>query len=233
MALVATLMAVSCNKEEKPKKDDKKDKEDVEYIAPITIDGQFADWAKLDASKVATATSVEGADKDALKLVKVYADELYVYIYFEWDTDLVESDAENDEQVPFHVYINGDNDTSTGGFADQFEDACMDLLLEGFLFDSDDQITAYDPECFKWCGEVNGSGWDNNWEDIDSPAGFVTGAGVNGKYEMSICRELYPAGKMATDFSIGFDIQQGWDSVGVLPNAAEGNANSLPVVTVK
>lgn len=228
LAATALVFCISCKKDNGSDKKDKGKEETPEYVAPITIDGDFSDWAKLDASKVASAKSEEGASHEALKLVKVYADAYYVYIYFEWDKELIEFNS--DEFVPFHIYLNGDGDITTGGFADQFTDACTELLFEGFLTDGE-KIISYEPSAFKWAGEVNGSGWE--WEDIDSASGLCSGAGVVGKYELSITRELYPLGKLADNFSIGFDIQQAWDSAGILPNSVEGTAETLQVVTDK
>ena len=240
MVIAATCFAAVCckkadnndNPNNNQKDPDKPNEEQpAKYTAPIKIDGDFSDWAKLDDSKVATARNSDGSSYEALKIVKVYADEMYVYIYFEWDKELIEHSG--DELVPLHIYINGDGDASTGGFADEFEDACMDFMTEGFLFDGNDKVTSYDPGCYKWEGEVNGSGWDDCWVDIDSSSDLFVGAGVEGKYELAMTRELYPLGKLADNFSIGFDIQQSWDSVGILPNSAEGHAASLQVVTVK
>ena len=235
---IAAMVAVSCGKPDDNKggKNDNKN-EDEEYVAPITIDGDFADWAKLDASKMATATTNPDANKTALKLVKVYADELFVYVYFEWDKDQISHEPDV-EHVPFHVYINGDGDTSTGGFADQWLDACADVMFEGFLTDGTN-VVSYEPGVYQWVGEPNGSGWDDCWEELGDFPGLTSGAGVEGKYEMAITRELYPIGKWANTFSIGFDIQQDWDSVGILPNDAvsednpSGHANSLTVITNK
>lgn len=229
MAVAATAFAVSCKKDVKPNPNPKPiDNDDPEYVAPITIDGDFADWAKLDASKVATATYQEGASHEALKTLKVYADELYVYIYIDWDKEMVEFN--DGEHIPVHLYINGDGDATTGGYGDQWTDACTDLLTEGFLTDGT-QFISYEASCFNWTGEANGTGW--NWGDLDSAADLFVGAGVNGKYEMAMTRELYPLGKLADTFSIGVDIQQAWESVGVLPEGAEGPVASLQVVTVK
>ena len=124
MAIAATILAVSCKKND-PKPGpgpDPEDPEDPEYVMPITIDGDFSDWAKLDASKMVVAQSAEGATKEALKVVKVYADEFFVFVYFEWDKDQISYEPDV-EHVPFHVYINGDNDFTTGGYADQWADA--------------------------------------------------------------------------------------------------------------
>jgi hypothetical protein len=234
LAMTAAILAVSvsCNK---PNDDDEEGGgEDSEYVAPITIDGNFSDWAKLDASKIATATTDPEASHTALKLVKVYADPVFVFVYFEWDKDQVSYEA-GVEHVPFHCYINADGDASTGGFLDQFSDAATDILFEGWIY-PDGVLGSYEPEVCAWSGEVNGSGW--SWEGLGDFNGICSGAGIEGKYEFQIVRELMPT-KLADVFSIGFDIQQNWDSVGVLPNShatednPAGTAPSLTVTTVK
>ncbi len=233
----ATFMFAACDPQNVDP-DDPDGPDEQEYVQPIDIDGDFADWGKLDANKIATAKCNADASKTALKLVKVYADEYFIFVYFEWDKEQIAHEPDV-EHVPFHVYLNGDGDAPTGGFGDQWNDACTELLLEGFIYPDGSSVGSYDPDCFQWIGDPNGSGW--SWSDIILPAGsgFTKGAGVEGKYEFQIVRELYPLGKIADNFSIGFDIQQSWDSVGVLPNAAvtddnpSGLAASLQVVTVK
>ena len=133
LAIAATLSAVSCNKNNAGGKKPK-DKEEKEYVAPIKVDGDFSDWAKLDATKVATATCDPDATKTALKLVKVYADEVFVFIYFEWDKEEVPhyaptnpADENTGAYAPFHIYMNGDGSTATGGFAGQWSDAATDV----------------------------------------------------------------------------------------------------------
>ena len=217
------------------------DKDDpAEYVQPIEIDGNFADWAKLDAANVATAKVTPDATKDALKLVKVYADEYFIFVYFEWDTEQTNW-VPDEDHVPFHMYINSDGDSTTGGFGDQWSDACSDVCLEGSLYDASG-MTSYDPGAYLWIGEANGSGW--SWEPdgenvLASGSGLCSGAGVPGKYEIALTRELWPTGKIADNFSIGFDIQCNWDSVGILPigevteDNPSGIAPSLQVKTVK
>ena len=239
LAMTAAILAVSCKKD-----DDEEEggggEENTEYVAPITIDGAFADWAKLDANKVSEAKTDPEATHNALKVVKVYADKYFIFVYFEWDKDQITWDADT-ENVPFHVYLNGDGDASTGGFSDEFSDACADALFEGFIYPGG-TLGSYDPAVYKWIGDPNGAGW--GWSDGDAPilasgSGLCKGAGVEGKYEFQITRELYPLGTIADNFSIGFDIQQSWDSVGILPNShatddnPAGTAPSLQVKTVK
>ena len=203
--------------------------------ANITIDGDFSDWAELPEGSFSQTYGDEEATHPALTHCKVFANAEKVYVYIEWDTDQITYEADV-EHVPFHCYINTDGDESTGGFADQFSDACTDILLEGFLYDGG-VMGPYSPWAFSWAGDPNGSGW--SWAD----AGEVEadGAGIDGKYEFSLTRASFDAFgfPIADEFSIGFDIQQSWDSVGILPNAApsEDNASgimpSLKVVTWK
>ena len=234
-AAVAAFALVACDPKDNPDNPDNPD-DPQEYVQPIEIDGDFADWAKLDASKIATAKCPADANKTALKLVKVYADEYFIFVYFEWDKEQITHQPDV-EHVPFHVYLNGDGDASTGGYADQFTDACTDVLFEGFIYPDGAAVGSYEPECFKWIGDVNGTGW--SWDGLGDVAGICEGAGVEGKYEFCITRELYPLGKIADNFSIGFDIQQSWDSVGVLPIGTPTDDNptgyiaSLQVKTVK
>ena len=168
-------------------------------------------------------------------MVKVYADQQFIYVYFEWDTEMIQFSEENNEWVPFQCFVNSDGDVSTGGYSDDFSDACSDILLEGYL------LWPYDPAVYPWVSGPNRSGW--LWGDplIDVGYGLGQGAGVieEGKYEFLINRSMlsqcgYP---IADVFSIGFEILQYWDPVGVLPNAPvtidnpKGLAPSLQVVT--
>ena len=245
LAMTASILmvstAVSCNKNNP---DDEEEGGSSEYVAPIKIDGDFSDWAKLDANKIASATCDKGATKNALKTVKVYADAIYVFVYFEWDKDQISYNPNtapadqdsNAEEVPFHIYLNVDGDAKTGGFGDQFSDACTDIMFEGFIYPGGTSIGSYEPGLYEWTGEANGSGW--SWAGLGDFNNLTAGAGIEGKYEFQIARELLPK-KLADTFSIGFDIQQSWDSVGILPNAAVtednpgGLAPSLQVTTVK
>ena len=84
LAIAAMVLVASCNKN--PKHDPKPTPEpepEPEYVAPITIDGDFADWAKLDASKVAVTTCNPDSKLLALKTVKAYADEQFIFLYVE------------------------------------------------------------------------------------------------------------------------------------------------------
>ena len=232
LAMTAAILAVSvsCNK---PNDDDEDEGGETTYEAPINIDGDFSDWSKITG--YAEAKCDPEATKTALKLVRVYADEVYVFVYFEWDKDQITHEPDV-EHVPFHCYINTDGDASTGGYGDQFTDACTELLFEGFIYPEGSVVGSYEPGVYEWIGETNGTGWE--WNDLGEFNNLTAGAGIEGKYEFQIARELMPK-KLADNFSIGFDIQQNWDSVGILPNShvtddnPGGHAPSLQVKTVK
>ena len=208
-------------------------------IKNITIDGDFADWAELADGSFSKTYGDEDATHPALTHCKVYATAEKIFVYIEWDTDQVTYEPDV-EHVPFHCYINSDGDASTGGYDDQFSDACSDILTEGWLYDSAG-MGSYDPGVYPWTGEPNGHGWGWGEAILPDGQGLGVGAGVEGKYVFSLDRATL-AGlgfPVADEFSIGFDIQQNWESVGILPNAAPSEDNpsgvvpSLKVKTVK
>ena len=238
LAMTASILmvSVSCNKNNGD--DDEDDGGDEpEYVAPIKVDGDFSDWAKLPSANVAEAKCDPEATKTALKVVKVYADPVYVFVYFEWDKDQITHEPDV-EHVPLHCYINTDGDASTGGYGDEFSDAASEIMFEGFVYPDGAKVGSYEPGVYEWVGEVNGTGWEGCWNDLGEFNGLTSGAGIEGKYEFQIARELLPK-KLADTFSIGFDLQQGWESVGVLPNPhvtddnPGGLAPSLQVKTKK
>lgn len=203
--------------------------------ASIAIDGDFADWAALPEGSFSQSFGDEDATHAALTYCKVYADAEKVYVYVEWDMEYIEDKS----WVPFHCYINTDGDASTGGYSDQFSDACSDVLLEGAVY-ADDEICSYWAGGYPWIGEPNASGW--GWapdtDNIFPEEAPTEGAGIDGKYEFSIDRKMFAdAGfPFADEFSIGFDIQQNWSSVGVIPNAApseESPSGTVPSLKVK
>ncbi len=204
---------------------------------PILVDGDFSDWDKLDPSRIAVTACDPDAIHSALTLAKVYADEEFVYVYFEWDKDQITHNTYG-EQVPLEIFLNGDGDLSTGGFADMFSDAGFEVMVEGYIYPDGISIGSFDPIVYPWVGETNAFGWD--WGDplLEEGSGFCAGAGSEGKYELSIRRDLYPLGELADNFSVGLAILQYWDAVGVLPNAAvtesnpSGHAPSLWVQTI-
>ena len=208
---------------------------ETEYVNPIDVtDGTAADWDKLDAKYVATTTHADGASMDGLKSVKVYADEMYINLLVEVNDEVVTVR----DWTPFHVYFNADNNAATGGFGDQWITADVDVMLETAIY-ADGAVNAYNPAVFKWWGADGESGWlwtnpevegtaENGW-GAEVPEGSMpigTAQAVEGgKIEIQLMWELIPA-NWAEKFTVGFDIQQSWNSVGILPNAADAEDGS-------
>lgn len=203
-------------------------------------DGSLADWNSLPSGYVVSAVCPSDAKLLGLKSVKVYATEWYINILIEPNM----AKLPDLEWVPLHIFIDADNSDATGGYGDEFLDANADLLLETAVFSEGDPYT-YNPAVYKWWGEVGGSGWDD-WTDPSvkhDPTdywGAIIGEGqlpvgnsqyVDGKFEIQILRELlgtcleFPMND--SEFGIGFDIQQNWSSVGILPCASATETNPV------
>ena len=189
-----------------------------DYVSPITVDGDFSDWDKLDASKVSVAKCDADAKWTALKTVKVYADAMYINVYFEFDESELDLSS-----VPFHVYINEDASAAAGN--DQFKgQGGQDWLLEGFVF-ADGEFCSYDPFLFSYDGAEDTVEWAYT-ELLPENSGVGSGAGSGSAYEFAIMTEMLMGVNLADSFTIGFDIQNDWNSVGVLPNTAVTDENT-------
>lgn len=189
--------------------------DDAGYECPIKVDdASDADWANVPEGYLFETKNEEGANKDALKSVKVFADEIYLNFLAEWDTDQVTLL----DTVPFHVYLNVDGAAETGGYGDQWlEPYDIDLLMEGCFFLGNEPC-AYEPGIFAYGGAYNTNEW--NWTElVPASSDWIKSQHLgDNKMEIQMLRELIPAAWGET-FTVGFDIQQSWNSVGVLPNA--------------
>ena len=195
--------------------------QEPEYVSPVTIDGNFNDWAALDPSMVAVANCDPEATLAALKVLKVYADEHFINVYFKFDPDIVDS-----EDAPFHLYLDADNSAETGGYGDEFAEAVTEWSFEGHVMEAGD-FCSYDPGLFPWLGEVGADGWE--WPDSGiMEGGLATGAGAGDEYEFAIIREMLGETVTFADvIGVGVDIQDpGWSSIGILPNAAVTDDNT-------
>ena len=181
-------------------------------------DGTLSDWDKLPMEYLFETKCVEGASWDALKSVKVYADLTYINLVVEWDTEIVTDLS----YVPFHVYLNMDNDAPTGGFGDLWVKPNIDLLLEGYFY-LDGNPCAYQPDVALYAGTPLANEWAWDWTTIEALAAsqLIT----KGVMEIQIEYGKLPV-KLKNTFTVGFDIQQSWSSVGVLPNAANDNSGN-------
>ena len=214
---------------------------DPQKVPEIDVtDGSLADWEALPKEYVVSYECPENAALLGLKGVAVYATEMYINILVEPNMD----DITDLSWVPFHVYIDLDNSDLTGGYGDEFADANCDILCETGLW-AEGEPCAYNPGVYRWWGEVGADGWDywtdpSTTHDASDFWGAIIGEGqlpvgnseyVDGKFEIQLLRELLatvPASGFTMnneEFGIGFDIQQNWNSVGILPIGEDTEEN--------
>lgn len=239
MALVAAV-AVACTKDDTTGKKKNKDNNPDEqtYVAPITIDGDVSDWAKLDASKVASAKSNADSPWDAVKEIRCYADEMYVFYYIEYAKDQIADilGAATDE-LPIRLNINTDGEF-TSGYTSYSLDG-YDFIIEGSLAE-DSKWTTYDGTLHQRIG---------SWKELLAPGnGLVTGAGKDNFYEIQLTREVFNSAAMASEvpmpmgdtFQTGIRFYtNGWGELANMPDGAVTDDNTggyghlLNVTTVK
>lgn len=203
-------------------------------------DGSLADWEALPKDKVVSYECPADASLLGLKGVAVYATEMYISILVEPNME----DITDLSWVPFHVYIDADNSDATGGYGDEFADANCDILCETGLW-AEGEPYNYNPGVYRWWGPVGEDGWDywtdpSTTHDASDFWGAIIGEGqlpvgaseyVDGKFEIQLLRELLatvPASGFTMnneEFGIGFDIQQSWSSVGILPIGPDTEEN--------
>lgn len=241
---IAAMCLVSCNKDDNggnKKKSDNKENGESEYVAPITIDGDFADWAALDATKVVKATSDPNSPWDAVNEIRVYADEMFVFYYIEFNSskvaDLLAGSVGQEDGLPIRLNINTDGEL-TSGYTSYSLDG-YDFIVEGNLADAG-AWTAFDGTMHQ---RLDG------WQELLAPGnGLCTGAGNGNKYEIQLTREVFnsAAATSTVPMPMGDTFQTGirfytsdWGELGNMPDGAvtddnpHGYGHLLNVTTVK
>ena len=213
-AIAAMFMACDGNEQQGGNKPGPGNEDEPVFVSKITVDGDFADWDALDASKVAVAECATAPKYAGLKTVKVYADEMYINVYLEAYEDV-------EEGVAYHVNLclNSDNSELTGGYAGVWADAGVDYLAQGWIYDGT-VYGSYDPGVYPWNGEVGAEGW--SWSttegQVDEGNGVAKGAGTVLGYEIQLTREMTPC-QWADTFTMGVSLTKAWGNFGLLPNA--------------
>lgn len=219
---LATLAMVACKDKNEPGGGGGED--DPTYVSPINVkDKSVADWDALDPTKVAVATVTDEPYFPALKQLKVYSDGVYINYMLEFDPVQYVNHA--GIQDGMHIYIDVDHSDETGGFFDLFADAAVDLMFEGALFEQGTPIP-YSPSMYRWVGQEGGlpterntesaGSWDDAWELLNTVKGESQMVGDNiieGRLVVGLISDKFAA----EGFGIGFDIQQNWEGVGLLP----------------
>ena len=102
-------------------------KEEVDLVKKaweIKIDGNFDDWAGVAAGDLAEAVVDEDATMENLYKIRFCTDATYVYFYAEWN-------AEEGIVGPMDMMLNVDGSAETGFNCWMWENAGVDILIEG------------------------------------------------------------------------------------------------------
>ena len=198
--------------------------ETPEFVPAITLDGNFADWAEAEGVAVLTLNEGETYAYPALKKVQLCSDELYIYIYAEYDPAQV---------MNLCTYLDIDADETTGRCT-----PCqgIELYMEGSVAEwTADEAgnpttpkvadVAYDAGGYKFTGEDGTDGWA--WEGIlEAGIGFVSSCvpaavGENVAVEVSLLKALCPL-PLGNEVGICMSVSSyGWAEIGTLPQYSD------------
>lgn len=218
---IATIMMVACNdKKDEPSRSTTGDDggDDTEYVSPISVkDKSIADWDELDQTKIAVTTAPANPLWDGVHMIKVYADEVYINWIMVFDPAKYVKHRDVDVM---HVFMDIDNNSSTGGYFDLFADACADLMFEGPLYTATGSPVNYTPSVSNWNGEPNGEDW-KNWKQvaasIKGESQFVNDSTIEARLMIA---NIPGNSKFAKDgFGFGATLTQNFEpaAVGYLP----------------
>lgn len=241
VAVMASLAAVACNKENGGNKDNGNNNNggntDVEGVV---IDGNFDDWAKLDAADVVTVKVDASANAQALRTLKFYDTKEILYVYAECDPASVgtEFDSNRDTywdientQRPIRLVFDVDNNDETGGpYGATWEDAGFDALVDVYIYADAGKIKAAWTEywSYKETSEPGGNFVSNIAENEALRNQVVTvenvaGTLVKGWYcvEYAIDKVNFP--NFGKDMNVASTLMYGkaWGEPGVLPSKGE------------
>lgn len=191
------------------------------YVSPITIDGNFDDWAAL--TNAVTATCAPDHSKPALKTLKAYADENFLHVFVEWDEENVPT-YDPDGANPLMLCFCGNPEN--GGY-NAWEDMCVEYMCYTQPLDETGAFTTWNDAVYAWTGEIHAEGWswDTALDDLKA-----TGMGSGNKYEIAIMMPvLNSIMELDGELRLGAMQQLSWNAMGVLPNAEVTDENPTGV----
>ncbi len=156
------------------------------YVPAISIDGKFEDWATL-GNKAVSAKNATDSSWDAVKEIRCYSDELYVFYYIEFDAEIAKemlaaangSDADGEPLgLPIRLNINTDGEF-TSGYLNYSLDG-YDFIIEGSLA-GDGAWKSFDGTLHQRIG---------SWVALQE-GGLCSGAGEGNHYEICLMRDAF------------------------------------------
>ena len=187
----------------------------------IAIDGSFADWDAID-SKIQKATlPTEGTVTfSQLKTLKLYADEVFIYIFCEFDP------TETLVMVP---YFDTDSDGLTGNDS-KWSGAGYEAKAEGDIWSWSTEIIndvevcveqlepkAWAPSFYVYTDDGTECVYESGNGAVISSVPCATKDGLYA-FEAAIVREFLYAYELGDTFTMGmYQYNKNWDCVGQLP----------------
>ena len=234
LAMAASLLAVSCHKNNVDDEDDPTQEESKGL--GIKIDGSFDDWGALKPDVVVSAKDNPNSPWDAVNEIRCCADKDFVYYYIKFNREAVNDLMDVKDDMPIRLCIDTNNDFTTG-YENYFLDP-YDFIIEGGLAENGAWGT-YD-------GTLHQRTSEGKWNEILKPgSNLVTGKGSGGEYEILLAREIF-SNAVPAEHKIGDVFYTGirfygydWGELSNMPNTSieegdgKGWGHLLKITTAK
>jgi hypothetical protein len=234
LAMAASLLAVSCHKNNVDDEDDPTQEESKGL--GIKIDGSFDDWGALKPDVVVSAKNNPNSPWDAVNEIRCCADKDFVYYYIKFNREAVNDLMDVKDDMPIRLCIDTNNDFTTG-YENYFLDP-YDFIIEGGLAENGAWAT-YD-------GTLHQRTSEGKWNEILKPGNnLVTGKGSGGEYEILLAREIF-SNAVPAEHKIGDVFYTGirfygydWGELSNMPNTSieegdgKGWGHLLKITTAK
>lgn len=234
LAMAASLLAVSCHKNNVDDEDDPTQEESKGL--GIKIDGSFDDWGALKPDVVVSAKNNPNSPWDAVNEIRCCADKDFVYYYIKFNREAVNDLMDVKDDMPIRLCIDTNNDFTTG-YENYFLDP-YDFIIEGGLAENGAWAT-YD-------GTLHQRTSEGKWNEILKPgSNLVTGKGSGGEYEILLAREIF-SNAVPAEHKIGDVFYTGirfygydWGELSNMPNTSieegdgKGWGHLLKITTAK
>ena len=239
MAIASTLLfAWSCDKDDDDNGGKKEKEEKQENKQPVTIDGDFADWAALNPTAYVSAKNNPNSPWEGVKEIRCFADENFVYYYIKFNSETLK-DAFDADTPAMHIRlcINTDGEYTTG-YQNYFLQG-YDFIIEGSIVE-EGAFVDFD-------GTLH-QRYNDKWNELLLPgANLVMGKGAGTEYEILLTRQVFnnAAAGSEVPMPMGNTIQtgirfywNGWDEFSNMPNSSiddveNGWGNLLEVTVAK
>jgi hypothetical protein len=230
----AMVFTLACDKTNKDNNKGKEEEEQTE--GPISIDGNFDDWASLKGAY--SAKNSTDSQWEAVREIRVYAYGDYVYYYVRFDKEYMKEYFEENDVLPARVNLNTDGEF-TSGYQNYFTQG-YDFMIEFSLgngaggWGTADNSTLYQ--------RLNG-----DWTELlGENSGLTFGAGSGNEFELFVDRSIFNKAveKSTEPMPMGDNFQTSmrfyettttgkWEELSNMPNSNDGYGPLLDITFAK